>query len=738
MFVLIAGVLNLLSAVIVYARDTKKLENIAYAVLGLGIALWCFGIAGFSLDNDTGGALLWAKMFYFAPLMIAVASVVLSQVFLYRKPLHTIVNFIIGLYGVILSLFLLTDKTFLTSSVINQSYGKQVVLQKFDYTIYAVFFLACSLVTIGMMFYKIYDLKHKLLKQQAIIFIAGYLIAILLGLYFNLILPWLNNYSLIALGPISSTFLFFAIAYAIIKHRLFDIKLAVARSLAYVFSLLTVGGVFFFITFLLSSVIIQHHKISSNLTRGLYTVLALVLAYTFPYPKKFFDRFTKRLFYRDMYDQQIFLDDFNKIIVSTFDLDKLMKNILNLIRENIKPSFVAIVINDYNTSDNRVYISKLERNLNIDDNSILNLRLPKNDKLIVTDNIDNKKIELQRQLQDNNIALVVRLSTVSKDDSSGYMVLGNKKTGNIYSFQDIKTIEIIANELVVTLQNAMHTKEIEDFNINLQDRIKNATQRLRKTNDKLKALDEAKDDFVSMASHQLRTPLTSVKGNISLVLDGDAGKITDLQRKLLEQAFTSSQRMVFLIADLLNVSRLKTGKFVIERSAVDLADIVEEEVNQLVDTAKSRHLTLTYEKPEDISLLMIDETKTRQVIMNFVDNAIYYTPAGGKIDVVLSETPSSVECRVIDNGIGVPLRERPHLFTKFYRADNARKARPDGTGLGLFMAKKVIVAEGGAIIFDSEEGKGSTFGFSFPKSQLAVDSFVPDEANDQTAAVSVN
>ena len=117
---------------------------------------------------------------------------------------------------------------------------------------------------------------------------------------------------------------------------------------------------------------------------------------------------------------------------------------------------------------------------------------------------------------------------------------------------------------------------------------------------------------------------------------------------------------------------------------------------------------------------MLDETKTRQVIMNFVDNAIYYTPSGGRIKVVLSETPASIEFRVIDTGIGVPKSEQPHLFTKFYRAGNARKARPDGTGLGLFMAKKVVTAEGGAIIFDTREGKGSTFGFMFPKTKLMV------------------
>ena len=242
----------------------------------------------------------------------------------------------------------------------------------------------------------------------------------------------------------------------------------------------------------------------------------------------------------------------------------------------------------------------------------------------------------------------------------------------------------------------------------------------KESNEKLKALDEAKDDFVSMASHQLRTPLTAIKGYTSMVLEGDAGKINATQRNLLEQSFASSQRMVFLIADLLNVSRLKTGKFVIETAPTNLAEVVGQEISQLTETAASRKLKLTYKMPKKFPSLMIDETKTRQVIMNFIDNAIYYTPAGGKISVELTETPASVEFRVIDNGIGVPRSEKPHLFTKFYRAANARTARPDGTGLGLFMAKKVIIAQGGAIIFESEEGKGSTFGFIFPKSSLAV------------------
>lgn len=248
---------------------------------------------------------------------------------------------------------------------------------------------------------------------------------------------------------------------------------------------------------------------------------------------------------------------------------------------------------------------------------------------------------------------------------------------------------------------------------------------LRESNKKLKELDETKDDFISMASHQLRTPLTSVKGYISMIMEGDAGKVTHMQQEMLGQAFFSSQRMVYLIADLLNVSRLKTGKFIIEATPVNLATIVEEELGQLEETAASRNLKLIYDKPKNFPLLLLDEVKIRQVIMNFVDNATYYTPSGGRIEVVLTDKNGTVELRVADNGIGVPKSEQPHLFTKFYRAGNARKARPDGTGLGLFMAKKVVVAQGGSIIFESKEGKGSTFGFIFSKHKLGVTEKAP-------------
>jgi signal transduction histidine kinase len=321
--------------------------------------------------------------------------------------------------------------------------------------------------------------------------------------------------------------------------------------------------------------------------------------------------------------------------------------------------------------------------------------------------IDEKEVKKLWKAIPLKAVYVVKLQTRRR--VVGLLVVGFVSPVTQLSESDTQLMDRVSDSIGVALDNKLLFEENQYV-----------LSQLKESNAKLKALDEAKDDFISMASHQLRTPLTSIKGYLSMVMEGDAGEINDTQKNMLGQAFFSSQRMVYLIADLLNVSRLRTGKFIIETAPVNLAQVVEQEIGQLIETAKSRQLTFTYDKPKDFPDIMLDDTKTRQVIMNFCDNAIYYTPAGGHITVKVIDNKTTIELRVEDNGIGVPKSEQPHLFTKFYRAGNARKARPDGTGLGLFMAKKVIIAQGGSLIFESKEGKGSTFGFVFSKTKTAV------------------
>jgi signal transduction histidine kinase len=185
--------------------------------------------------------------------------------------------------------------------------------------------------------------------------------------------------------------------------------------------------------------------------------------------------------------------------------------------------------------------------------------------------------------------------------------------------------------------------------------------------------------------------------------------------------------MVHLINDFLNVSRLQTGKFIIDRRPIDLATIVAQEVDGLKTTAAQRKLSLSYKVSSNVPRIYADEGKLRQVIMNFVDNAIYYSKESTTIKVTLVADPDVITLKVKDTGIGVPEAEQANLFTKFFRATNARRQRPDGTGVGLYLAKRVIVAHGGKILFESAEGQGSTFGFTLPIKRLQ--SAPADDAN---------
>lgn len=218
-----------------------------------------------------------------------------------------------------------------------------------------------------------------------------------------------------------------------------------------------------------------------------------------------------------------------------------------------------------------------------------------------------------------------------------------------------------------------------------------------------------------------------------MVLEGDAGDISKSQRQLLREAYTSSERMVHLIGDFLNVSRLQTGKFIIDPHACDLAKIVTQEVDGIRQIAETHSVKLVYKSPPRFPQLYLDEGKIRQVIMNFIDNAIYYSPESKTIKVTLAVEDGDAVLRVIDQGMGVPKDVQSKLFSKFFRAENARKQRPDGTGIGLYLAKKVIDGHHGKPVFESTLGKGSTFGFRLPIKRLAKPPKQPDEPHEITS-----
>jgi signal transduction histidine kinase len=704
---LIIGSLTItLIALVVYAKNRESITNKLFIGLAIGLVGWT--IANFESLHASNmvHTLFWIRWVMFFVIVQNTSFFLLVQVFpdYQTQPFKSRRNKLFLVFSSVVALVSISPYLF----VAYRNGAPQPGLGMILFLPHAAISAIAGTVNLLRRYHKSTGIQ----KSQLLYFLLGTIPLFTFVPVNNFVLPVIfKNHFLVIFTPLYIIAFASLIAYAIVSRKLFDIRAVVARSVAYLLVVVTITLVYGIGLFGIIDVIFRgpsHEALRQILSVILITPLALIFQRT----KNFFDLKTRHLFFRDAYETQDIVDHMGRVVASEIDLYKILKQTRDILSATLKTSFIEFVL----IKNDKVYFEpRTSKNIG---RGILTLEKVINDQhrdVLIVDEMRSLP-HLRGELKGNNIAVSLRLKT--QQQVVGYILFGNKRSGDIYTSQDKKMLKIVGNQLSVSMQNALRFEEIQNFNLTLQAKVEEATRKLRRNNEKLKALDETKDDFISMASHQLRTPLTSVKGYLSLVLEGDAGKLAPLQQQMLEQAFMSSQRMVYLIADLLNVSRLKTGKFIIESKPVNLATLINEEISQLTESVKSHQLTLEYNQPKDFPEIPLDETKIRQVVMNFTDNAIYYTQSGGHVTIELLDKPATIEFRVIDNGLGVPKDEQPHLFTKFYRAANARKARPDGTGLGLFMAKKVIAAQGGALIFESVEGKGSTFGFSFNKQQL--------------------
>jgi signal transduction histidine kinase len=252
-------------------------------------------------------------------------------------------------------------------------------------------------------------------------------------------------------------------------------------------------------------------------------------------------------------------------------------------------------------------------------------------------------------------------------------------------------------------------KEIES-----RERILRLAENLSAANKRLLELDVEKSDFVSIASHQLRTPLTIIKGYSSMLLEGSFGVIEKLsQREAIDKIYQASQRLVLMIEDFLNISRIEKGEMIYNMARVDFRELVKEVISDLSAALKGEKLDVAFESQKDHDFYITgDHLKLRQVVSNIIDNSIKYTPNGGKIEVKLTrdEKEGSIIFSVTDSGVGLTKEAIEKLFQKFSRAKGMSKLHTEGRGLGLYVAKQIVEAHGGNIkAYSSGKDQGSTF-----------------------------
>lgn len=250
-------------------------------------------------------------------------------------------------------------------------------------------------------------------------------------------------------------------------------------------------------------------------------------------------------------------------------------------------------------------------------------------------------------------------------------------------------------------------------------------QRIQDANERLKELDRLKDEFVSLASHELRTPMTAIKSYVWLLLYGNMGVISEKQKTYLERTYTSTERLINLVNDMLNISRIESGRFTIATADIDVNKLINEVLLEVQARAQEIGVKLEYTKSNDILTAKADEDRIKQVLINLIGNSIKFTPKDGVVTVMaIRDNQGFIKISVKDTGRGLSAEDIPKLFKKFNMVgnDHLTKERGQGTGLGLYLSKSLVELHGGKIWVESEGlGKGSTFSFTLPEVNVAMD-----------------
>ena len=232
--------------------------------------------------------------------------------------------------------------------------------------------------------------------------------------------------------------------------------------------------------------------------------------------------------------------------------------------------------------------------------------------------------------------------------------------------------------------------------------------------EKLAEANRLKTEFVNIVAHQLRTPLSAIRWSVGFLLGGKATRLNSQQYEQIELIQSNVKRLIRLVDDLLDVSRVEQGRIVLKKEKIDLGELAKEMIEQYSSYARASDISLKLKAEKKLPLISADSEKIKIVLQNLIDNAIRYSKKSGKVQIKLSKENGYIKCEVKDNGVGIPKNEQKYIFRKFFRSSNILRRQTRGTGLGLFITKAFINLHNGRIGFKSEENKGSVFWFELP------------------------
>ena len=688
---------NLLICLLVLNNNWRSWTNRWLGLLTLVLASWTVGNYLALLPGPEVVRLFWVRMVMAVTSLMGVTTFLLAKSFPGEK-LEIGRKWLIVIWMDVLITALLGLSPWMFTGLENLPNGSFNLIPGPAIALFAINHFGFTVWGLGILIVKLRKSRGKL-KQQMVWFLMGNLLTLTLITLTNFVaVVFFKSLQYTFIGPTFTLFLVGFVAYAILRHRLLDVRLLVVRSLAFtlvvVIAAFLYGGVFELVR---SYVIRGETAWGTNLA---FVSATLVVALSWQRVVGALKVVTGRFFYKEDYDFEKLLSGLSRVMASTLLLEDLMNGVMAEVVKKMKVSQVASMVLD---KDGREVWGK-------SGNEVKRRLL---DKIAgsVTIFEETPESELKETMRREKVYLIMKLEV--KNELVGGVFLGEKLSGDSYSDKDVRVIEILAPELAVAVKNALSYHQIQLFNVTLQEEVKKATAELRVANDKLKELDKLKDEFISIASHELKSPAGVVKNYVWSVLNGKT-KLGDEARGDLEKAAGANTRLVELVNDLLDVSRIESGRLEMHLEEFDLGELVTEVGEEYQPKAKLKKIGLKADKTK--AKVKADKNKMHQVVANLIDNAIKFTPEEGEVIVKVIVIGGKVRVEVTDTGVGIDEKNLSKLFTKFGRVDTSGSAvgRTTGTGLGLYVSRKLVELAGGTMGVKSKPGEGSTFYFSLP------------------------
>ena len=722
-FYAVAALINMITSFIlgsfIFFKNRKNTTNYTFILLSSAVCFWSLFYFLWQISTSHDSALFYTRMLSVGSLFIPIFYLHWVLSFLGLKDLKS--NIVLGI-GYFTTFFFLSA-TFspmfirdVESILVFPFWPKAGYL----YTLYLIISYL-GLVSYGLIqLLRSYSSANSLKQYQIKYIIFGTIIGFLGGAT-NFFLWY--DIEILPIGNVVTSLYVFVLFYAMVRYRLMDIRIIVQKIFIYfIVALFTYGFFYFLIWF-------YNYTFGGVFTGASYAfgiIVAPIFVWLFYTVDRGIRVFASRHLFVSLYNYQEtinrLINDLNKYI----DLDKIIKLIVDTIKNTMQLDRAGVLLVNTQVKPIKYEVAKIigfdeSNGISLVQDNFLTKYLTKTQKPLVGDELVMLSNEADKATERNLLRLHCHMAKIeaalclplmANKKLIGIIVLGSKISGEAYTNEDLKLLDILSKQAGIAIENARQYKQIEEFGKTLENKVDEQTKDIEEKNAYLQELLNMKSDFLRVVNHQLNTPLSIMRGYFSMMKDGDYPP-----EKALPVIEMGLDRIINTVSSFWDAYKIEGEKMKMEPQKVDIISLVEKMIKEKKDLqiAKDRKLKLEIEKPDfEVPDVWCDLQKINHVISNLLDNAVNYT-SKGKVTVYYELINNFLKINVKDTGAGISEEYKQKIFQKFSRGSTTVGMNPNGSGLGLYIAKKVVEGNGGEMSFYSEgENKGTTFSFTVP------------------------